>query len=72
VLHYADHVLWFGDLNYRIEKLFNDTVASCQKQDYPELLAHDQLRREMNFPEGYNCVFPNFKEGEITFAPTYR
>lgn len=72
VIHYADHVLWMGDLNYRVEMFFYDTVASCEKKDYPELLSHDQLRREMNFPDGYKCVFPNFQEGEITFAPTYR
>lgn len=71
-----DLIIWLGDFNFRIE-LPNDTVRSMLKkyEENPEnnemihkLLNFDQLNRQME--EG--VTFPYFKEGDITFMPTYK
>lgn len=64
-----DHVIWFGDLNYRIS-LPND---SCRKLidsgAFDELLEVDQLNNEMRHSDG---AFRGFRESDIRFYPTYK
>ena len=75
-LHGFDHVLWLGDLNYRVEfgapstqGEFERVLALVRGERWRHLLdGGDQLRREMRAGR----VFHGFKEGPITFAPTYR
>eukprot|EP00949_MAST-11_sp_MAST-11-sp1_P002419 g2419.t1 len=80
-LHQHDHVLWMGDLNYRVqlstspadvntEEEFNHAVRLLGegRHGFTTMLEHDQLRREMQ----NGNVFEGFQEGGITFPPTYR
>ena len=68
VLHQFTHTFFFGDLNYRIEKDFYETVNMVKMKKWSELIKFDQLRYQMD----KNHVFYGFKEGEINFCPTYR
>jgi phosphatidylinositol-bisphosphatase len=64
-----DYVFWIGDLNYRLN--LNDLEHVYQRieaQDWPYLLAHDQLLIE----KGAGNAFKGFLEGPIDFAPTYK
>ena len=81
ILHQFAHVIWFGDLNYRIERLKFKEVSKIvttnmenNASNWSELTNCDQLIKNMNeFQVGHdNAVFYGFKEGLINFAPTYR
>uniref|UniRef100_A0A8C0F1M3 phosphatidylinositol-3,4,5-trisphosphate 5-phosphatase n=1 Tax=Bubo bubo TaxID=30461 RepID=A0A8C0F1M3_BUBBB len=71
ITHRFTHLFWLGDLNYRVEQPPTEAENIIQKirqQQYPELLAFDQLLIERKDQK----VFLQFEEEEITFAPTYR
>jgi len=68
IIHSYDHVVWLGDLNYRTENTFENTIKLLEEKNYKEILSCDQLRKEIS----RNRVFIDFYEGDITFAPTYR
>ncbi|XP_010219061.1 PREDICTED: phosphatidylinositol 3,4,5-trisphosphate 5-phosphatase 1 [Tinamus guttatus] len=71
ITHRFTHLFWLGDLNYRVEQPPTEAENIIQKirqQQYPELLAFDQLLLERKDHK----VFLQFEEEEITFAPTYR
>ncbi|CAF0886229.1 unnamed protein product [Brachionus calyciflorus] len=66
-----DHetVFWFGDLNYRLDKLtLTKTFKLITSQDYEELLKYDQL----NLSKNNLKIFKNYNEGRINFKPTYK
>ena len=77
--HAVDHVVWLGDLNYRIE-LPNDEVAEHHPTHFEavhamvgegrwaELMASDQLRAAQRAGD----AFVGFREGEPSFAPTFK
>ena len=63
-----EFVVWFGDLNYRIDlpsEVIRKAVASA---DYAPLLASDQLRNA----QAWGAAFVGYEEAPITFAPTYK
>lgn len=63
-----DHILWFGDLNYRIS-LPNDYCRNLIEQGaFDELLAADQLVLEMS----HKGAFAGFREDPVKFYPTYK
>lgn len=62
------HVIWIGDLNYRIEYRDDEVRRRIARQMWPELLKYDQLKQHQK--EG--LVFQDFAEGEIKFAPTFK
>ncbi|GAB4828687.1 Type IV inositol polyphosphate 5-phosphatase 9 [Ancistrocladus abbreviatus] len=63
-----DHVIFLGDLNYRISLPDQRVHALVESQQWSELLENDQLRMEvMN-----RGVFQGWQEGAISFAPTYK
>lgn len=64
----ADYLFWQGDLNYRVDYNFDETVSEIKKNNIKLLLAKDQLIRQKQ----QNQVFYNFQEPEINFFPTYR
>lgn len=64
----ADYLFWEGDLNYRIDYTFDETVREIQNNNIKLLLAKDQLIRQKQ----QNNVFNGFAEPEINFFPTYR
>ncbi|XP_053167268.1 phosphatidylinositol 3,4,5-trisphosphate 5-phosphatase 1 isoform X2 [Hemicordylus capensis] len=71
ITHRFTHLFWLGDLNYRLELPTTEAeniVQKIKQQQYPELLAFDQLLVERKDQK----VFLQFEEEEISFAPTYR
>jgi hypothetical protein len=68
ILNQFHHVIWFGDLNFRLETEFNETLQLIGNNEISTLLSSDQLLKEM----GNGNIFVGFKEMPITFAPTYR
>ncbi|XP_043984741.1 phosphatidylinositol 3,4,5-trisphosphate 5-phosphatase 1 isoform X1 [Gambusia affinis] len=71
ITHRFTHLIWLGDLNYRVELPSSDAeniVTKIKQQQYQDLLSRDQLCMERNDGK----VFLHFEEEEITFPPTYR
>lgn len=63
-----DVLIFFGDLNYRIAKSYEDVLADIECDDIRALTANDQLTIEKN----NNRAFVGFQEPDICFLPTYR
>ncbi|URE30903.1 endonuclease exonuclease phosphatase family domain containing protein [Musa troglodytarum] len=63
-----DRVIWFGDLNYRVALSYQETRSLLRNNDWNSLLERDQLKIEREAGR----VFNGWKEGKITFAPTYK
>lgn len=64
----SDYLFWKGDLNYRVDYGFDQTIEEIKKGNIKLLLLKDQLIKQRQT----NQVFYNFQEPEITFNPTYR
>ncbi|KAI9287437.1 SacI homology domain-containing protein [Umbelopsis sp. AD052] len=63
-----DNIVWVSDLNYRIS-MSNEEVRSCIDHDDLQTLADaDQLLQQIS----ENKTFPGYREGTITFQPTYK
>lgn len=63
-----DRVIWFGDLNYRLNLTDRETRELVGGEEWEELISKDQLKRELH--EGH--VFDGWREGSIDFGPTYK
>ncbi|XP_071702003.1 type I inositol polyphosphate 5-phosphatase 2-like isoform X2 [Rutidosis leptorrhynchoides] len=63
-----DHIFWFGDLNYRINKHDEDVRKLVAAKQWDELLYSDQLCKELR--KGH--IFEGWNEGIIKFPPTYK
>ncbi|XP_078437449.1 type I inositol polyphosphate 5-phosphatase 4-like isoform X2 [Wolffia australiana] len=65
-----DHrlVIWLGDLNYRLAISPHAAKSLARAGDWASLLKKDQLHREQRSKR----VFEKWKEGEISFPPTYK
>ncbi|XP_058190189.1 type I inositol polyphosphate 5-phosphatase 2 isoform X1 [Rhododendron vialii] len=63
-----DQIFWFGDLNYRLNMLDAEVRNLVDKKQWDELLHSDQLSKELRSGR----VFEGWKEGPITFPPTYK
>ncbi|CAL5432400.1 unnamed protein product [Camellia sinensis] len=63
-----DQKFWFGDLNYRLNMLEAEVRNLVATKQWDELLKSDQLSKELC--NGH--VFDGWKEGAITFPPTYK
>lgn len=68
ILNQFDHVIWAGDLNYRVDADFYETIDNLKKGKWADIYTFDQLIAEMQNLH----VFLGFKEGPLEFAPTYR
>ncbi len=64
----ADLLVWFGDLNYRIDISHDDAVELIQRHQIDSLLTQDQLRTEMSAGRTFNGM----REGLIRFVPSYK
>ena len=64
----ADYLIWLGDLNYRLDYTFQQTIEEISNNNIPYLLEKDQLIKQRK----ENHIFYDFKEPEIRFFPTYR
>jgi inositol-1,4,5-trisphosphate 5-phosphatase len=63
-----DHILWFGDLNYRISMPNEYCRNLIEKGAFDELLEADQLVLEMS----NKGAFAGFEEEPVKFYPTYK
>ncbi|KAG8076319.1 hypothetical protein GUJ93_ZPchr0006g45264 [Zizania palustris] len=63
-----DLMIWLGDLNYRIALSYDETRTLLEDNDWDTLLEKDQLIIEREAGR----VFRGWKEGKISFAPTYK
>ncbi|XP_021852953.2 type I inositol polyphosphate 5-phosphatase 2 [Spinacia oleracea] len=63
-----DQIFWFGDLNYRLNMTDSEIRKHAAKKEWSELINSDQLSTELR--SGH--VFDGWKEGAITFPPTYK
>uniref|UniRef100_A0A3P9QBY7 Inositol polyphosphate-5-phosphatase J n=1 Tax=Poecilia reticulata TaxID=8081 RepID=A0A3P9QBY7_POERE len=64
-----DLVFWFGDLNFRIEKMDIQAVKSAiENNKYSMLWEKDQL----NMTKDSETVLEGFQEGPLKFPPTYK
>ncbi|GMH20861.1 hypothetical protein Nepgr_022703 [Nepenthes gracilis] len=63
-----DHVIWLGDLNYRIALSYRSAKALVEMRNWKALLENDQLRIEQR----RGRVFLGWNEGRIYFPPTYK
>lgn len=65
-----DHVIWFGDLNYRLALPNDKCRYLIENGAFDELIKVDQLMDELDDAKG--GAFRGFKEGKIKFYPTYK
>ena len=73
LLQQFHHIVWFGDLNYRITSLTADTVLQKMALgNLEDLWAADSLNDELKTRQ--KCAFKNFKEPRprLDFYPTYK
>ena len=62
-------VVWFGDLNYRLNLAGDMARTLAERGDYEVLHAHDQLGQAQRDEKAFN---DGFEEAPLTFAPTYK
>ncbi|XP_074570536.1 type I inositol polyphosphate 5-phosphatase 10-like [Curcuma longa] len=63
-----DHIIWLGDLNYRISLSYSETKILLEDNNWDALFEKDQLKIEREAGR----VFKGWNEGKIYFAPTYK
>ncbi|KAE8684375.1 Type I inositol 1,4,5-trisphosphate 5-phosphatase 1 [Hibiscus syriacus] len=68
VLFSYRRIIWLGDLNYRIKLPHDKARELISKEDWSELIKHDQLVRELQ----KGRTFDGWSEGALNFAPTYK
>lgn len=64
-----DNIIWFGDLNYRINMPNDQCRHLIDSGAFDELLELDQLKSEMRQNGG---AFYGFRENMVKFYPTYK
>ncbi|SGY38778.1 BQ5605_C003g02070 [Microbotryum silenes-dioicae] len=64
----SHHLVWMGDLNYRIELPRADVLRMTEAKEWDMLLQFDQLKIQQK----YKLAFAEFVEAPITFPPTFK
>ncbi|RKO98060.1 hypothetical protein CXG81DRAFT_14185 [Caulochytrium protostelioides] len=64
----CDHLVWLGDLNYRLTVPDSEIRLALSEGRYGDLLKKDQL----NVEKTARHAFVNFWEADISFPPTYK
>ncbi|CAO3665848.1 unnamed protein product [Umbelopsis ramanniana] len=67
-IFHSDHLIWVGDLNYRINLTEAEVKAALRRRDLQSLSEYDQL----NIERSGGRTFHVFDEGDIDFLPTYK
>ena len=62
------HIYFFGDMNYRINPQGLNIRQYASGSEFRTLLGADQLIHQKKL----NRVFKGYKEGDITFRPTFK
>ena len=62
------HIIWAGDLNYRIDQPMSQVIEDINSGNYENLWPYDQLNLQMQLGKAFN----GFIEGKINFPPTYK
>ncbi|PIA25442.1 hypothetical protein AQUCO_11400012v1 [Aquilegia coerulea] len=65
---HAHEIIWFGDLNYRINLPYEKTCELISKKEWSKLAEKDQLIRELK----KGRAFDGWTEGVLNFPPTYK
>ncbi|KAI3406570.2 INP53 [Candida oxycetoniae] len=63
-----DHVIWFGDLNYRLNLPNYQCRELIEEGAIDEMMQSDQLKEELKS----KGAFGEFSEGVVKFMPTYK
>lgn len=61
-------MFFLGDLNYRVELPREVVLEHVSNGNYEPLYDKDQLNKQIQSGSAFN----DFKEGRITFAPTFK
>ena len=64
-----DIIIWMGDFNYRVNKTIQEIEDIYKNKQEMTLLESDQMNFEI---KNYNLKSFGYKEGKITFLPTYK
>lgn len=64
----VDHLIWLGDLNYRVSASEEFAKEAIRANQLDSLFVKDQLSQEIKAQR----AFKSFREGQINFAPTYK
>ncbi|XP_073356977.1 type I inositol polyphosphate 5-phosphatase 1 isoform X4 [Aegilops tauschii subsp. strangulata] len=67
-IHDHEKIIWFGDLNYRINLSYERTHELISRQEWDLLFDNDQLKWELM----KGRTFDGWIEGVISFPPTYK
>ena len=70
-----DYIVWFGDLNYRVEGAPEEVLSLIAKRRFSQILQTDQLRAAMKGGRSERsnfALFPGFTEAPVEFPPTYK
>ncbi|KAK4049698.1 hypothetical protein OIV83_003973 [Microbotryomycetes sp. JL201] len=62
------HLIWFGDLNYRLDLPRDQVAKLVQQRTWDLLFPFDQL----NLARRHDLAFSGFKEAELQFPPTFK
>ena len=68
-LYKYDIIIWMGDFNYRINKKLDEIDDILRNKDELKLFEYDQMNNEIKH-RNLKCY--GFKEGKVTFMPTYK
>lgn len=63
-----DYCFFFGDLNYRVDTLFETAAAAVESQNWDLLWPYDQMRPEQQSGRALHA----FWEAPLNFCPSYR
>ncbi|XP_068651643.1 type I inositol polyphosphate 5-phosphatase 1-like [Aristolochia californica] len=63
-----ERIIWFGDLNYRINLLYEKAREYISRGEWSKLAEKDQLIRELK----KDRAFDGWSEGTLDFPPTYK
>ncbi|KAL0088223.1 Endonuclease/exonuclease/phosphatase [Phycomyces blakesleeanus] len=74
-IFHADHLIWLGDLNYRVNLSEAEIKMRLQQGELDYLLEYDQARTQeisLSIERQAGRTFSMFDEGRIEFTPTYK
>ncbi|RKP02322.1 hypothetical protein CXG81DRAFT_17988 [Caulochytrium protostelioides] len=63
-----DYIFWLGDFNYRVDLPNEQVRAYINASEATQLLPYDQLTLQ----RGDQMAFTDYKEGPLSFLPTYK